>query len=110
MSHRSSSHLTTEIVDRKTNSRRYERNRSMRLHWLKYHIDNERDKVLYFSVKEPRGIRTYIYDTAERYVIVLEPKSDKHYYLLTAFYVRGKDAAKDKFIRKYDRRKLDKVH
>jgi hypothetical protein len=66
--------------------------------------------MLIFSVKEPDGIRTYIYDKDEQYVIVLEPlRKLSEYYLLSAYYVRGKDAAKDKFEKKY-KRKLDKLY
>ena len=51
--------------------------------------------MLCFSVKEPEGIRTYIYDKNEKYVIVLEPKhKNTIYYLLTAYHLRGKDAKK----------------
>lgn len=43
------------------------------------------DDVLHFSVQEPEGVRTYIYDKTERYVIVLEPlRKVNAYYLLTA--------------------------
>jgi len=41
----------------------------------------------------------------EKYVIVLEPLRKKdEYYLLTAFNVRGKDAERDKYLKKYKRR------
>lgn len=44
-----------------------------------------------FSVEEPDGIRTYIWDKDEDYVIVLEPLRNKdEYYLLTAITLRGK--------------------
>lgn len=102
-------HLTTVITDKKTRHREFEMERSKRLHWVKFHIDqSKKDNMLVFSVKEKDGNRTYIYDIDEKYVIVLEPKSEKHYYLLTAFYVMGKDAARDKFVRKYERR-LDRL-
>jgi hypothetical protein len=58
-----------------------------------------------FSVDEPDGIRTYIYDREEFYVIVLEPlKKKNEYYLLTAYYLEGKDKARDKMMKKYNRR------
>ena len=64
--------------------------------------------MLIFSVKEPNGNRTYIYDIDENYVIVLEPLREKNeYYLLTAFYVRGKDAKRKKYEKKYKRRLSD---
>jgi hypothetical protein len=100
------SHLTTQITDIRTRKREFEIQRSMRLHWVKHHIDEKKeDNMLVFSVNEPEGIRTYIYDRDEKYVIVLEPLRKKgEYYLLTAFCVEGKDAKRDKFIKKYDRR------
>jgi hypothetical protein len=100
------SHLTTQIIDIKTRKREFEIQRSIRLHWIKHHLEErKKDNMLVFSVAEPDGKRTYIYDKDEKYVIVLEPLRIKHeYYLLSAYYVEGKDAKRDKFIKKYDRR------
>lgn len=68
------------------------------------------DRMLYFSVNEPRGKRTYIYDIDEHYVIVLEPRRDKaSYYLLTAYHLEGKDYARDKILRKYNRNRLPEL-
>lgn len=104
------SHLTTTIVDKKSRKREYENHRAIRLHWIKYHIDeNKKDNMFVFSVKEPNGLRTYIYDKDENYIVVLEPlRKIDEYYLLTAYHVRGKDAKRDKFIKKY-KRKLNVV-
>lgn len=102
-------HLTTEIVDQKTRTREYENERSQRLHWVRFHLDYKKsENVLHFSVKEPEGIRTYIYDADEKYVVILEPKHENLYFLLTAYKVRGRDAARNKMIKKY-KRKLDEV-
>jgi hypothetical protein len=102
-------HLTTHIIDKKTREREFEIHRSRRLHWIKHHIDErKKDNMLVFSVKEPEGFRTYIFDVDENYVIVLEPLRKKdEYYLLTAFYVQGKDAMRNKFKKKYARRLPD---
>lgn len=63
--------------------------------------------MLYFSVAEPRSVRTYIYDVDEKYVIVLEPRRNgSAYYLLTAYHLEGKDAARNKILNKYNRRRL----
>jgi len=99
-------HLTTHIIDKKTREREFEIHRSKRLHWVKHHIDErKKDNMLVFSVKEPEGLRTYIFDIDEKYVIVLEPLRTKNeYYLLTAFFVQGKDEKRNKFIKKYARR------
>ncbi len=100
------SHLTTQITDMRTRKREFEIKRSMRLHWVKHHVDErKKDNMLIYSVKEPEGNRTYIYDVNEKYVIVLEPLRKKgEYYLLSAFFVEGKDAKRDKYIKKYERR------
>ena len=100
------SHLTTQITDVRTRKREFEIKRSMRLHWVKHHVDEKKeDNMLVFSINEPEGNRTYIYDKDEKYVIVLEPlRKKEEYYLLTAFYVEGKDAKRDKYIKKYGRR------
>lgn len=102
------SHLTTVVVDQNTRKREFEMNRSLRLHWLKYHLDlNKMENILVFTVEEYNGKRTYIYDIDEFYVIVLEPLRNKdEYYLLTAYYLEGKDKARDKIFKKYKKRLL----
>ncbi|MEN6569635.1 MAG: hypothetical protein ABFC18_06470 [Rikenellaceae bacterium] len=103
-------HLTTVITDKATSKREFDMARSERLHWLKYHIEEKKKKNMFvFSVAEPEGVRTYIYDKDEFYVIVLEPLKNKNeYYLLTAYRLQGKDKARDKMMKKY-RRRLDEV-
>lgn len=104
------SHLTTEMVDKVTRKRVFEMHRSLRLHWVKFHIEEQKkDDMLYFSVAEPEGIRTYIYDKSEKYVVILEPLKNKdEYYLITAYHLIGRDAMRDKIIKKY-KRKLNQV-
>ena len=100
-------HLTTCITDKTTQHREFEMARSMRLHWIRHHVEEKKpDNMFVFSVDEPRsGIRTYIYDRDENYVIVLEPlRNGTEYYLLTAYYLEGRDAARDKMMKKYKRR------
>ncbi|GHT34924.1 hypothetical protein FACS189434_11920 [Bacteroidia bacterium] len=97
-------HLTTVITDETINKREFDLARSIRLHWLKYHIDeNKKDNLFVFSVAECGRTRTYIYDKDEFYVIILEQKKNE-YYLLTAYYLTGKDKARDKIMKKYKRR------
>ena len=104
-------HLTRKEVDREEKHREFDLKRSQRLHWIKYHIGkNKPDDMLYFSVAEPRGVRTYIYDIAENYVIILEPlRNGSSYFLLTAYYLEGKDAARNKIMRKYRNRRLPQI-
>ena len=104
-------HLTTVITDKSSNKREFDLARSIRLHWIKYHIEESKtDNMYIFSVKEPFGIRTYIYDIDEKYVIVLEPMRDlkkNEYALLTAYYEEGKDKERSKIMKKYQRRLPD---
>lgn len=101
-------HLTRKEADKEIHHHEFDMSRSQRLHWIRYHTEcNKPDNMLYFSVAEPRHARTYIYDIDERYVIVLEPqRNGSSYYLLTAYHLEGKDAARDKIINKYRRRRL----
>lgn len=103
-------HLTTVMVDKVTRKREFDLSRSLRLHWVKFHIEEQKkDQMLYFSVREPEGFRTYIYDIVEKYVVVLEPlRNKREYYLLSAYHLRGKDAQRDKMIKKYNR-KLNEI-
>ena len=103
-------HLITVIVDKETRKREFDIHRSLRLHWVKFHIDQmKKENMLHFTVKEPEGFRTYIYDKDEKYVIVLEPLRNKtEYYLLSAYHLTGKDNKRDKIEKKY-KRKLNEV-
>lgn len=109
-------HLTTKVTDKSTMHREYDRERSIRLHWIKYHItEQKKDDMLIFSTLNGRAKRTYIYDKIEKYVIVLEPKDVKkknekgeeyiyeYYYFLTAYHLEGKDAQRNKIERLYQR-------
>jgi hypothetical protein len=92
-------HLTTEEIDEETEQgksykrRVFEMNRSQRLHWVKFHIDESlSDGVEFFSkeerVKGKTVFRTYIYDKKQKYVVVLEPqRSGTDYYLLSAYHL-----------------------
>lgn len=101
-------HLTTKEVDKEIHHREFDVSRSVRLHWIRHHVEQrKKDNMLYFSVAEPKSTRTYIYDADEKYVIVLEPRRDNTaYYLLTAYHLEGKDAARNKIMSKYNRRRL----
>jgi hypothetical protein len=97
-------HLTTVITDEATRKREFELQRSLRLHWVKHHIDEKKKEgMLVFSSNDGVGIRTYILDVQEKYVIVLAPyRNEQEYYLLTAYYLEGRNFEKLK--NKYKRR------
>ena len=101
-------HLTTEVVEKRIRVRKFEYHRSERLHWVKHHIDErKKDDMLVFSCKDKNGTRTYLYDKTELYVIVLEPLKNKDaYFLLTAYYLRGRNKFK---IEKKFKRRLDEL-
>jgi hypothetical protein len=92
-------HLTTEEIEETNESgkiykkRIFEMHRSIRLHWIKFHIDERlKDVVKVFSTEERingrNAYRTYIYDSNQKYVIVMEPqRSGRDYYLLSAYYL-----------------------
>lgn len=102
-------HLTTVIVNEETRQREFEIKRSERLHWVKYHIDEKKEAgMIVFSVAESSGVRTYILDDAEGYVIILEAyRNQTEYYLLTAYFLEGRNT--DKIKAKYRRRLPDVV-
>lgn len=102
-------HLTTVVVDKATKKREYEHTRSLRLHWVKHHLIDlcsyDDPNILIFSIKEPDGFRTYIYNKLEKYVVVLEPlRNNSAYYLLSAYHVKGNEDKRNKFEKKYKRR------
>lgn len=99
-------HLTTVITDKETRKREYDPSRSVRLHWVRFHLEErKKDNVSVFTVEEPEGKRTYIWDKDEDYIIVLEPLRNKdEYYLLTAYHMEGKDKARNKMGKKWRRR------
>lgn len=92
-------HLTTEEIEEEDENgkvykkRVFEMHRSVRLHWVKFHIDEKlKDAVKVFSTEERKNgrsiYRTYIYDYKQKYVIVMEPqRSGQDYYLLSAYYL-----------------------
>ncbi|MCT3692637.1 hypothetical protein HZQ92_13755 [Elizabethkingia anophelis] len=103
-------HLTTVMENKVLRNRVYDNHIAIRLHWIKFHLLLRKNNTLRFSVKEPEGIRTYIYDIEEKYVVVLEPlKNVNEYYLLTAYKLTGKDAKRDKILSKYKKRRLDEL-
>ncbi len=106
-------HLTTKMADPLTRHREYDRARAIRLHWILFHLrEHKKDDMLIFSTVNGRERRTYIYDRTEQYVIVLEPKDRKregaepvhYYFLLTAYKLEGKDKARNKIERLYQKR------
>ena len=87
-------HLIT-TAENKSLHRVYDPERARRLHWIRFHLAEKNSQTLYvFSVQDKKAIRTYLYDYWESYVIVLEPRGKNRYYLLTAYYVKGRNRNK----------------
>lgn len=111
-------HLTTRADKddngRNLGTRSFEMARSVRLHWIKHHIDElKKDNVEVFSyndrIERKDVIRTYIYDIDQQYVIILEPqRSGTDYYLLTAYHLNEPGGKKQ--IEKKMKRKLNEVY
>ena len=92
-------HLTKESKEIKDDNgekiksrKEWENDRCVRLHWIKHHIEERTPHaVTVFSfidrVKDKGNVpRTYLYNTEEQYVVILEPYRTKpEYYLLTAY-------------------------
>lgn len=112
------SHLTKRNdYDEKGNklkSRSFEMARSIRLHWIKVHIEEKTNHDLKIFSFEDRidgkdVIRTYIYNIISQYVLILEPQRSKEdYYLITAYYLNEPGSKKQ--IEKKLKNKLDEVH
>lgn len=112
-------HLTTtddkEAEGAATKKRVFEPDRSRRLHWIRHHIEERTSHVLEIFSCEERDMkhrkniyRTYVYDTAEKYVIVLEPQRSPYgYYLLTAYYLNMPGG--EKKMKKMLKKKLEEV-
>ena len=105
-------HLTTQEIEVNEEGSTYckrvfEKERSQRLHWIRYHLEeHKKDNIEIFSVKTRDQkkrqdiIRTYIYDKEQKYVIVLEPqRNQRDYYLLTAYHL-NKDYGEKSFNKK----------
>jgi hypothetical protein len=112
-------HLTTREVEnekgKKTGERIFEMERSKRIHWIKYHIEEHKNQRIdifsYLDRTKNRGdvIRTYIYDMEQEYVVILEPQnSGLDYFLLTAYSLNEPGGKKQ--IEKKQKKKLNEVY
>lgn len=111
-------HLTTrrdkDVNGGDTKSRSFEMARSQRLHWIKHHTEEAAPVGVEIFSYEDRidrkdVIRTYIYDSEQEYVIILEPyRNGLDYYLITAYYL-SEPGGKTQILKK-KKRKLAEVH
>ena len=115
-------HLTTEKIEVEDENgikypkRIFEMDRSQRLHWIRFHLEeNKKDNIEVFSVEERDQkkrkdiIRTYIYDLEQKYIIVLDPqRTQKDYYLVTAYHLNKEYG--EKKIKKLMKKRLPELH
>lgn len=92
-------HLTCEEVKVKNEDgttypkRIFEMARSQRLHWIKHHVKEcSPHNIDVFTIEEKdnkkrKVKKTYIFDHAENYVVVLEQQRSDAFYLLTAYHL-----------------------
>lgn len=115
-------HLTCEeVIEEDENGNKYakrvfDKDRSIRLHWILHHIEERLpDRITIFSIEErdtkkrKNVIKTYIYDKDEKYIIVLRPQRARNsYFLLSAYYLNKSYGIKN--IEKKLKKKLPDVH
>lgn len=115
-------HLTTreyEQYDENGNllpekRREFDIARSKRLHWINHHVHEiTPENIQVFTVTERNQKKhqdvthTYIYDTVHKYVIVFDRRENKHFYLLTAYYLDEPYA--EKMLKKKMKKRLAEV-
>ncbi len=107
--HRQFKHLTCDeikLIDehgKEYTQRIFEKDRSLRLHWIKTHIDEGiKEGVIVFSTLERDQRKrkdvnvTYLYNKKQKYIIVLEPLREKDaYFMLSAYYLNKVWGVKD---------------
>lgn len=99
-------HLTTQITDESTKKREFDSDRAIRIHWIKYHIEENKQNLV-FTITDER--RVYILDKEERYVIVFEPSRTKEeLFLLTAYKLYP--ARYKILMKKFEKRGVEGVH
>lgn len=115
------SHLTTrefEQVDDSGNKlpprREFDIHRSVRLHWINHHVHElTPENISVFTIiewdqKKREDVKhTYIYDRGQKYVIVFDRREQKHFRLLTAYYLNEPYA--EKMMAKKMKKKLPEV-
>lgn len=107
--------VVDEATGKKFKRRVFEKDRAQRLHWVKFHLElKKKTNVEVFSTKERDTrkrkdvFRTYIYDTEQEYIVVLEPQnSGLDYYLLSAYHLNESWAPKN--MRKKMKQKLPTI-
>lgn len=115
-------HLTTkehEQYDENGNQlplkkREFDFNRSRRLHWINHNVHETIPEnldiftVVEWDPKKHQDVKhTYIIDKVGKHVIVFDRRGQKHFYLLTAYYMD--DPYAEKKFKKLKKKKLQEV-
>jgi hypothetical protein len=106
-----------EKIDNKTIKKRtaFDVERAKRLHWILPHIfEKIADEIIVFSANVRKDgknvIRTFLHNTKENYIIILEPqRSGLDYYFITAYYLEKKYGGLN-MIKTVYKKKLDQVY
>lgn len=91
----------------------FDPDRAQRLHWFKHHVENN-SKIDMFSFTDRKDgkdvIRTYLFDQAQKYVIILEPRQEgiSLYYIISAYYLN--ESYGEKSISKKMKNKLPNIY
>ncbi len=77
-------HIVTGLNENTRTPGRYKENRAIRVHWIKYIIENVNQKeILYFE----KNSKHYFWAKNENYIVIVKETKKGQYYLVTAFYV-----------------------
>ncbi len=105
-------HLITTDAPEGSTGRVFDMPRSQRLHWIRHHLDEKSSSaMLVFSIEDRsvsgrKRLHTYLLDTEQRYVVILEPyRKHPDYYLITAYPLEARNFKKLK--QRYARRLPD---
>lgn len=98
----------------KLGTRSFEVARSIRLHWIRFHIEEKKAQKFevfsYLDRIDGRSIiRTYLHDIEREYVVIIEPqRSGLDYYLITAYHLNEPGGKKQ--IEKKSKKRLSELY
>ncbi len=94
-------HVITGKINTYRTPGKFNLKRAVRIHWIKYIIDNYKNGVCYFNEQTRKGLNHYFWLVNEKFIVIfIETKTHK-YFLKTAFYI-DKPTYEHKFQKKYE--------
>lgn len=80
-------HIVTGLNENTRTPGRYKESRAIRVHWIKYIIENvKNEKIFYFQ----KGTKHYFWAKEYSYIVIIKETKKGDYYLVTAFYIDDK--------------------